>query len=293
MLCLLENTQQHNLVSDGKKQETESGYFHEETEQLGLYDVICGRHKAAMDNIGNRRFRVTVALSLARYKAAFTRKEKSIIIHSVAAIVRSNGGRFLQRYKGTWAELDDKMAHEKVGHALRDMAGKPNSSKNASAYSIDVSPSATLKDFAARWQFPSHFESTTVASEQDYSQSAPMENADAPGEPLDEDDEEGNGDYDYEDFTVSNEQTISADDESTQASIKCSLGYWNQQMQLQPHAQQQYTDESLLVSEFEDSSDFEQLLLQNHEERGLSLDDNMISWMIGESNTLSSGLETH
>ena len=287
MLCQLENTQQSTLVSDETTPKTESVFFHEPTEQLGRYDVICGRHKAAFSNIGNCRFRVTVALFLARYKAASIRKDKSIIIHSVAALVRSNGGRFLQSHKGTWVELDDKMAHEKVGHALRDMAGKASSSKDSSTNSIGMSPSATLKDFAARWTFPTNTEATTVGPQQECAQSAPMEYAEVPGEPH-ADDREEKEHYDDEDGTVSEVPTTS--DERLQTSIKC-MDEENQHMLLQPHIQQQYTDESLLVSEFEDPSDLDQLLLQINDEQGQSIDDKMISWMIGESNILFSGFE--
>lgn len=91
-------------------------------DELGVYDVICGRHKAAFNNIGNRRFRVTVYLAQLRYTGALTRKEKSAVIKSIAELVHSNGGRFLQCQKRSWVELSEKQSHEKVGHALRDMA---------------------------------------------------------------------------------------------------------------------------------------------------------------------------
>jgi hypothetical protein len=91
--------------------------------ELGQYDIICGRSKLAFNNVGNRRFRVTVSLSLDRYMSAATRKETSNVIKSVAEIVRGNGGRFLKpRPDGTWVDLEEKHVHEKVGHALRDAA---------------------------------------------------------------------------------------------------------------------------------------------------------------------------
>lgn len=93
-----------------------------EGEELGAYDVICGRDKEAFNNIGNRRFRVTVSLTLGRYQQAQSRKEKSTVIKSVAILVQNNGGRFLQKKKGKWFQLNEKQTHEKVGHALRDMA---------------------------------------------------------------------------------------------------------------------------------------------------------------------------
>lgn len=91
-------------------------------EGVGCYDVLCGRHKAAFNNVGNRRFRVTVSLSLNRYLQAKSRKDRSVVIASVTALVHSIGGRFLQRKNGAWVELSEKEAHNKTGHALRDMA---------------------------------------------------------------------------------------------------------------------------------------------------------------------------
>ena len=110
--------------------------------EIGVYDVLCGRDKAAFNNVGNRRFRVTVSLSLERYLQATTRKEKSVVIKSVVTMLHADGGKFLQQVSGSnnsnsndsdeplYMELNEKQAHEKAGHALRDMAllrGKPSS----------------------------------------------------------------------------------------------------------------------------------------------------------------------
>lgn len=98
------------------------------------YDVVCGRDKIAFNNVGNRRFRITVSLALERFMKSPTRKAKSIVIRSVANLVRSNGGRFLQPTVMTrntpknsctqqrYFELDAKQSRLKVGHALRDLA---------------------------------------------------------------------------------------------------------------------------------------------------------------------------
>jgi hypothetical protein len=97
---------------------------------LGPYDVICGRHKAAFNNIGNRRFRITVALALERYMSSVSRKDKTAVMEGVAALVRSNGGRFLLHQardgdsddSSPWVELSQDQTHQKVAHAFRDMA---------------------------------------------------------------------------------------------------------------------------------------------------------------------------
>lgn len=89
--------------------------------EVGPYDIICGRHREAFNNVGNRRFRVTVALYLDRYNEAPTRADKSRVIVDVIEFVRDNGGRFLKSRGGQWYDLDEKHTREKVGHALRDM----------------------------------------------------------------------------------------------------------------------------------------------------------------------------
>ena len=111
---------------------------------LGPYDVICGRNKMAFNNIGNRRFRFTIALALPRFLTAKSRKDKSIVIESIKKLVHQNGGRFLLTLNDdeenterdtngnidlntsivNATELDAKQSHLKVGHALRDAERK-------------------------------------------------------------------------------------------------------------------------------------------------------------------------
>lgn len=88
---------------------------------LTPYDVICGRHKAAFNNIGNRRFRITVSLNKMRYLKAKSRKEKSAVIQSIVDLVNISDGKFLERQGDSWVELTTKKAMAKVGHAIRDM----------------------------------------------------------------------------------------------------------------------------------------------------------------------------
>lgn len=112
-----------NNMHAQKREEDPTFYITEMNDNpLGVYDVICGRHKAAFDNIGNRRFRVLVALAQDKYTSAPTRAHKTTVIRSIIDSVYNGGGRFLQRLGCTWVELDAKQTHDKVGHALRDMA---------------------------------------------------------------------------------------------------------------------------------------------------------------------------
>ena len=91
---------------------------------LGPYDIMCGRHKEAFNNIGNRRFRITVSMFLQRYHSAHSRLGKSQVIHEIMGIVHATGGRFVKYNDKTksWKALDKKACYEKTGHALRDMS---------------------------------------------------------------------------------------------------------------------------------------------------------------------------
>jgi hypothetical protein len=90
---------------------------------LRPYDVLCGRSAFALNNVGNRRFRVTVSMALNKYLTTPTRTGKTKVIDSIVDTVRRSGGRFLKWRHARWVELDMKQAREKVGHALRDMSG--------------------------------------------------------------------------------------------------------------------------------------------------------------------------
>lgn len=93
-------------------------------------DIICGRSKASFNNIGNRRFRVTISINLGRYVNAETMMEKSQIVENVIRVLRDDvGARFLKQVAGKspdgvrrYVEMDDNYAREKVNNTLRDMA---------------------------------------------------------------------------------------------------------------------------------------------------------------------------
>ena len=93
--------------------------------KLGPYDVLNGRCAASFNNIGNRRFRMTISINLQRYMDAPTRQAKSKVIKSVVQVLKNEvGARFLKKSidgRG-YVELSDKKFREKVGHALRDTA---------------------------------------------------------------------------------------------------------------------------------------------------------------------------
>ena len=86
-------------------------------EDLGPYDILCGRGRSAWNNVGNRRFRVTVHLNLPRYMRAPTKHDKTLVIISVVKMLREEvGARFLKRGKdGVLIEMDEKQV-KKLWH---------------------------------------------------------------------------------------------------------------------------------------------------------------------------------
>ena len=112
------------------------------------YDVLNGRQKVAFNNVGNRRFRVTLTLAVTQYKNASSRSEKSRVIDSIIHLVKQNGGRFLMHRKGQWIDIGHQAAHEKVGHAFRDMVSA-NTKKTKQAKQVrSVSPFCVAQNIA-------------------------------------------------------------------------------------------------------------------------------------------------
>lgn len=100
------------------------------------YDILCGRGKATFNNVGNRRFRISIGINIPTYEAAKTKAQKASAIIFVCSILRENVGvRFLKKQSGGavtareanqedchYIELNETEARKKVGHALRDMS---------------------------------------------------------------------------------------------------------------------------------------------------------------------------
>ena len=102
---------------------------------VGPYDVLCGRDREAFNNVGNRRFRVTVSMALDSYVNAKSRQDKGLVIVSIINKIRGNGGKFIKWKKDRYVELTEKQMKEKVGHCLRDLSAARDGGGRASASS--------------------------------------------------------------------------------------------------------------------------------------------------------------
>jgi hypothetical protein len=116
-------------------------------------DILCGRGKAFANHPGNKNFSDTVRENLYRYVEAPKRLDKSAVVASVVSEILNSGARFVKQEKISrrWYQMNKDQAHEKTGHAIRDliknksMAGEnstPSGSKSKSAIHRSTSPAS-------------------------------------------------------------------------------------------------------------------------------------------------------
>jgi len=91
------------------------------------YDVVCGRGKGVYNKPGNRRFRAIVRTHVDEYVSMKSKIDKSQLLNRIIDEVRAqNNGTasFVKQGKdGTWFDIGDEQAREKVGHAIREAIG--------------------------------------------------------------------------------------------------------------------------------------------------------------------------
>mmetsp|Transcript_10247 Transcript_10247/g.15731 ORF Transcript_10247/g.15731 Transcript_10247/m.15731 type:complete len:141 (-) Transcript_10247:63-485(-) len=116
------------------------------TTSPGPYDVLCCKSSEAYEYIGNRNFRALVQSHSSTYaKVSHSKVLKSQVVNEIIVSIRSPGGRFLQREKGSdsvWTVIPKSRIREKVGHALRRAVGK-GSKKTKTTDSLCFSTMAT------------------------------------------------------------------------------------------------------------------------------------------------------
>jgi hypothetical protein len=91
--------------------------------EIGPYDIICGRNRASYNNVGNRRFRVTIRMFLERYKRLQGREERRKFITYLTKLFRNEVGfRFLKMNGDDdgYSDIGEIKTREKIGHALLD-----------------------------------------------------------------------------------------------------------------------------------------------------------------------------
>jgi hypothetical protein len=92
--------------------------------EIRPYDILCGRSKNCFNNIGNRRFRITISMNVKKFDALRSRNERSKFILALAHTLKHEVGfRFLGNNRGgEQFELTIEQIRAKIGHALRDLS---------------------------------------------------------------------------------------------------------------------------------------------------------------------------
>ena len=86
--------------------------------------VICKRDKEFFNHSGNRRFRSILASRADEYNQAQSKLDKSIIVSEIMNQVHyaKPAGCFIRLEKGgSWREIDEAPAREKIGQGFRDL----------------------------------------------------------------------------------------------------------------------------------------------------------------------------
>lgn len=118
---------QHSATTDISNIVTAVKGITSEMKQLGFdfqpcaSDVVCKRGKRAFNH--NQHFREIIQQRLDKYSQASSKLEKSLVVSDVVDAVRARSpmGGFVREIEGTWYEVGDSIAREKVGGSFREM----------------------------------------------------------------------------------------------------------------------------------------------------------------------------
>lgn len=86
-------------------------------------DVICARGKKALEHLGNKKFRALVKSYIPLYSDCQSRSQKSNVVSKIMDEVCSASpeGGFVKKINGTWYQVSDRHAREKIGQTFRDL----------------------------------------------------------------------------------------------------------------------------------------------------------------------------
>jgi hypothetical protein len=107
------------------------------------FDIICGRGKGHYNRPGCKRLREVIRGFIPEYLAAKTKVDKSAVISRILDAAKSqnnNSTRFVKSKKGTWYEIGDDQAREKVGHTMRETIALLKSKSSVDQASTKASP---------------------------------------------------------------------------------------------------------------------------------------------------------
>jgi hypothetical protein len=112
-------------------------------------DIILGRHKYCFHHVGNKSFRTLIANNSEWYASVSTKRDKMAVVAFLLNLIQSGKGRFLKEGPSfsQWHEVDNRIAREKISHALRDQANqKMFRNKKESSNDLSESEDSEVSD---------------------------------------------------------------------------------------------------------------------------------------------------
>jgi hypothetical protein len=121
-------------------------------------DILCGRGNVFSNHEGNRYFGRIIRANLKQYRDAGSRPEKIRVVDDILQEIRSEGVRFAKLDNETkrWYELSDVLAHQKIGHAIRDTIRLLKDKKTTNTNTTKQSRSAKRKLQSDALQLKNH-----------------------------------------------------------------------------------------------------------------------------------------
>jgi hypothetical protein len=101
-----------------RKQPTNSYNPHPRISVPAPLDVLMGREKISQEHTGNFRYNQIIQSRLEKYDNG-TKQEKTQMATEILEVVKGYGGRFLKLESGSWVQVDDRVAREKVSNGFR------------------------------------------------------------------------------------------------------------------------------------------------------------------------------
>lgn len=144
--------------SDSDSSRTTRSIYRQNSETIGINDILMGHRKSSFENIGNRRFRAIIDRNFERYISAITKSAKSRMVYDIVKLIRNSSppGRFLKFNETSelWEPVSDHVAKERVGQSLRKAFLKKQKIAMKWSYSLEQ------KEKEKRIYQPNHCENT-------------------------------------------------------------------------------------------------------------------------------------
>ena len=89
---------------------------------ISPFTVIVGRGKIPKENPGNKQLRKIAESFLSQYSGAQDKRTKTKAVNNVLESIRRSNGQFVKKTRsGSWEEVSDTAAREKIGYVFRDL----------------------------------------------------------------------------------------------------------------------------------------------------------------------------